>query len=161
MPTDDPLDSPLLPPADEPIELPIVDEPTPRRPLTRIDHVLLALEVLIVASALAGGIPAIIDPSGGLHGLAVDLLEGSPFTDFRLPGIALVMLLGFLPFVAIYGTLRRRPWVRAAHLEIAIVLIAWTLIQVWLVGWFTWVQPAFLALGVTIIVLNARNRPPA
>jgi len=137
--------------------MPVLEEPAERAPLTRVDHVLLALETILVTSALAGGIPAIIDPTGNLHGLGVEILEGTAFSDFRLPGIALVMLLGLVPFVAIGGTLLRKPWVRAAHVEVGIILIAWTLIQVAMVGWFTWVQPLALLLGGAIIVLGVRN----
>ena len=51
-----------------------------------------------------------IKPDGGLLKMPLSYLEGSPFSDYLVPGVILLCVLGIFPLVVAYGLLRRRPW---------------------------------------------------
>ncbi len=70
------------------------------------------LTVLTAIQAL-GGIPAgiglVSDPINNI-GMPLSILEGSPFKDFLIPGLILLVVLGLFPLVVLYGLVRRRRW---------------------------------------------------
>lgn len=54
-------------------------------------------------SGLYGGGALVWDPSGALLQMPLDLLEGSPFTTYRIPGLILFAVLGIGPLVVAVG----------------------------------------------------------
>jgi hypothetical protein len=122
-------------------------------------HVLMVLLLLLAVGALYGGAALIVDPAGGLLGMPVTLLAGSPFRDYLLPGIILFGLLGVFPVAVALG-LWFRPgwgWVRRfgihaawlAALGVGGALIVWILVQMTILRFF--LQPVLLAQGIAII----------
>jgi hypothetical protein len=69
---------------------------TPRRPASgsRRRRVLLGLEFLTGAAAVAGGVLLAARPDGSLLQADPAALAGSPFRDWRLPGVLLASLVG-------------------------------------------------------------------
>jgi hypothetical protein len=57
-------------------------------------RILAALELVTGAAALAGGVLLAVAPDGSLRNADPAALAGSPFTDYRWPGILLVTLVG-------------------------------------------------------------------
>lgn len=77
-------------------------EAGPRRnrgPLARERRVLVGLELVTGTAGLAGGILLAIAPDGSLLRADPAVLAGSPFADWRVPGVLLAVLVGggFLP----------------------------------------------------------------
>ncbi len=125
--------------------------------------VLLALLVVLAAGALYGGAALVADPSGALLDMPVTLLDGSPFTDYLVPGSVLFVLLGLFP-LATAGALWLRP--AALHLRrigvhaawlgalgVGLTLIVWILVQMTILRFH--LQPPFLVLGVAIVVVTS------
>ena len=73
-------------------------------------RLLAVLLILLAVNALVGGALLIADPSGGLLGMPVSLLAGSPFRDYLLPGLVLFGLLGVLPLAVVAGVWFRPRW---------------------------------------------------
>lgn len=72
---------------------------------------LYVLLVFLGVGAIAGGVGLITDPSGGQLGMSVDeMLKRSPFDDFLIPGILLLVVFGLLPLLVVYGLVRRPQW---------------------------------------------------
>lgn len=78
-------------------------------------------------AALYGGWTLISDPSGGKFQWSVELLEGTPFQNFLIPGIILFVMNGLLPLAIAALTIAK-----AARHEWLIILQGCILI-----GWLT------------------------
>ena len=67
---------------------------------------------------------------GALLHLPLDLLEGSPFTELRIPGLILFTVLGIGPLVVAAELWRRRIWAWYGALAISGVLTIWIAVEV-------------------------------
>lgn len=120
---------------------------------------LVALLLLLAVNALYGGGALVADPSGGLLGMPVSLLAGSPFRDYLVPGLMLLALLGAFPLVVAWGLWFRPAWARLGRFEVdgawpaahivGVSLIVWILVQMTILRFF--LQPVLLVLGIAII----------
>lgn len=57
-------------------------------------YILLFFMVFLAVSGLAGGISLTADPTGGLLKMPLSFLEGTPFKNYLLPGLFLLIVLG-------------------------------------------------------------------
>jgi hypothetical protein len=79
--------------------------------LFRLPAIFLLL--VLAANALGGGWLLITDPGGGSIGISIELLEGTPFDDYLVPGIILFIVNGLLSVAAATMTakkVRHYPW---------------------------------------------------
>lgn len=121
--------------------------------------VLALLLILLAVDAIVGGVLLIADPAGGLLGMPVSLLEGSPFRDYLVPGLILFGLLGVVPLAVVAGVWFRPRWAYVqrlgmhgawlAAIGVGAALIVWILVQMTILRFF--LQPVVLALGVAIM----------
>jgi hypothetical protein len=132
------------------------------RRLPRIEKILLGLEGFLALSALGGGINYVLNPQQGSHGVP-EVLQGTPFDSFLLPGIALLACNEIPPVIAIIGTLRRRAWAKPAHVAVGVILMGWIVVQVAFIGFGSWLplQAFCFALGLLIASLGVRNQRAA
>lgn len=118
---------------------------------------LVASTLFLSLSALFGGLNLLRDPTGDGIDLVmpVDLghLAGTPFTDYTIPGLVLVVVLGLYPLAVLYGQLTRRPLAWPASLAMAGALAVWVLVEVALIGYVSPLQPAYGLLGVALALL--------
>ena len=128
-----------------------------RPPLSSLVRVLVVLEVVLALGALAGGVALVADPSGGYLQMPLDVLAGTPFRSFLVPGLVLLLANGVLPLVVAAGALARRPWAVLGHVAAGVVLVGWILGQVALLGFVTWLQPAYLVYGLVLLGLGLWN----
>jgi len=125
-------------------------------------YALLALLLLLSVGALFGGGALVADPSGELLEMPVELLAGSPFRDYLLPGLVLFLLFGVAPLVVTFGLWRSPAWSWSArwHVNLAwlgavaigVALIIWILVQMAFLRFF--LQPILLVQGIAIIVIS-------
>ncbi len=59
-----------------------------------VSPLLGGLQTFIGVGALAGGLMLMLEPSGSGMGFPVELLQGSPFPDYRIPGVFLFTVNG-------------------------------------------------------------------
>ena len=57
-------------------------------------YVLCLLHLILGLNGILGGAALILEKDGALLGMQAGWLDGSPFPDFRMPGIILFLLLG-------------------------------------------------------------------
>lgn len=123
---------------------------------------LLTVLVTIQAlSGLGGGLMLLLDPSGGLIGMPLNVLRNGPFTDFLIPGLVLLLVLGVFPALVAVGLWRRPPLPFAGPLERAFGehwswigsgvtgagLLIWLAVELWVVG------PSSLLLAYALLAL--------
>ena len=94
----------------------------------RIPSVLLLLFNGI--GAFYGSFKFITDPSGASLGMTLSLLEHSPFTDYLIPGIILLIANGILSFVVIALILLNAKIYPLAIIAEGCILFGWIAIQV-------------------------------
>jgi hypothetical protein len=59
----------------------------------RLASVLGILQLFIGLSAVGGGLGLVLEPNGSNLGMPLEMLKYSPFSDFLIPGIVLLILL--------------------------------------------------------------------
>ena len=73
----------------------------PRRPAAA--WILLILLLVQGLGGIGGGLSLVLKPDGSVMGMPVSHLDGSPFSDYLIPGLILLLVLGVLPLVAAAG----------------------------------------------------------
>lgn len=114
--------------------------------------------VILVANglgALIGGYQLMREPDGSLLQMSPDLLEGSPFDSFFIPGLILFIFNGLFSLVTLLLTeLKHRlhPWFIIAQ---GAILMGWIIIQLILIK--TFYPPmhiTFILFGTLLILLG-------
>ena len=71
---------------------------------------IMVLVIFQGISGILGGIGLILDPTGKSLHLPIIWLENSPFSDYLIPGIILLIVLGVFPLVVVYGLGEKYRW---------------------------------------------------
>ena len=85
---------------------------------------------------------------GGYYGLSgaelvsTEWLEGSPFSDYTVPSVVLLVVVGGSFLVAAVAVFVRSPIARTSALTAGTVVLVWIGIQVAIIGYVSWMQPA-------------------
>ena len=121
------------------------------QPRTAAVKALFGLLLFQALSGLSGGIMLVADPRGEFSGLRVEDLAGSPFETFTIPGIILLLVLGFFPLAAAFGVWRGRPWAWWSAGMVGVGLLVWIAVEVQYIA-FSWLQVFIAVLGLAIIL---------
>jgi hypothetical protein len=125
---------------------------SPRRPAGV--WILLILLVIQGLGGLAGGLSLTLKPDGSIMKMPLAYLDGSPFSDFLIPGLILLLVLGVLPLVAAMGLWMRHTWAWYAAFAVGCGLMIWILVEIMIIP-FSWLQPMFGVIGVLIFAVAA------
>lgn len=124
---------------------------------SRNERVLVSLEMATGVAALIGGVLLAAAPDGSLLSADVAALEGSPFTDWRLPGLLLGGLVGGGFLVA--GAWQRRDGWHARELSVlaGLGLVTFEVAEV------AWIGPqplegVFALVGAAVLALAATTK---
>ena len=114
---------------------------------------LIVLDFFLAFTAIAGGVGLLF----GLNAPPVEMLAGSPFRDYTIPGLALMALVGGGALIAGILTLRRHPNAPLASGAVGLMIIVFELVEVLAIGsppgMSRNLQVFYFALGLLIIVL--------
>jgi hypothetical protein len=132
-----------------------------------IVYVLWILVAFQAVSGITGGLFMLVDPTGQSLNIPGIFLMGTPFETFFVPGLLLLVFLGIFPTISLLGLLRikwRWPqvlniyshihWGWTYTLYAAIVLILWMDIQVYIIGYWHFIQTFNALTGVVILVIT-------
>jgi len=115
--------------------------------------VLLVLHAFLGVSAVGAGTLFVIDPSGAGLGMTVDLLGGGPFPDYLVPGLFLAVVIGGANLASAVLLWRRHILAGRASLATGILLLAWTVVQLSIIGFAEWTQGVWVAVFALVTVL--------
>ncbi|WP_075980686.1 hypothetical protein [Bacillus massilinigeriensis] len=104
--------------------------------------------------AVAAGGGFIIDSSGSGLGMSVEILENSPFESFLIPGIFLLILNGIGSLIGAIFAFKNFRYSGISTIILGIIMIIWISIQVFWIGWISWLQPTFLVIGAMELLLG-------
>jgi hypothetical protein len=138
----------------------------PKRPLTF--WLLLILLFFQGMSATPSGLLLVLDPTGGRMQMPLEMLAGSPFASYLIPGLILCIVLGLGAFFVLaclfarpdWGWARRlnpfktQHWTWAASAAFGIALMIWITVQVLMIGLDTWLHPLYFGVGLAILLLT-------
>lgn len=119
---------------------------------------LLAIALFLALGAIPAGAAFALRPDGSLVGMPLSVLAGTPFPDFRLPGLVLALVVGGATLAAaILLAIDSR---RAAGVALAAgaVTLGWIAVQLALIGYVSPLQPLVAALGLAMVGLAWRAR---
>ncbi|WP_145046705.1 hypothetical protein [Paenibacillus xylanexedens] len=131
-------------------------------------RLLAVMHGILGIGALAGGIMLIIDPTGDAIGLPNTLLEHSPFANFLIPGILLMLVLGVLPMIIGISLIRHihsalceklnlfpdRYWGWAFSLYTGFALLIWIMAQVYWIQAASLIHLTYFAWGIGIQIVT-------
>ena len=131
----------------------------PRRPSA---YLLMASLLFQGFSGLVGGAALTLDRTGSIMQLPLDWLQGSLFSDYRLPGVILFTVLGIFPLVALWGSWSRRPWSGAVSLIVGLALVIFIGVEISIIGYHPRppLQVIYGLLGLAIVGLALRPQAP-
>ncbi len=113
-----------------------------------------SLQAFIGLGALGGGFMLVKDPSGSALGVPLSLLEGSPFTDFLIPGIFLLVVNGIGSMIGAGLSFTRKRYAQEIAIVLGVILVAWIVIQVVIIRSFSWLHILYFILGVVELVIG-------
>jgi len=77
----------------------------------------------------------IIDPTGESLQIPIEWLHNSPFNDYLIPGLILLIILGIYPFIVFYGLWKKLSWSWYAALILGIALLIWIGVEILVIGY--------------------------
>lgn len=101
-------------------------------------------------NAFGGGLYGML----GAEGVPTELLRGSPFASYLIPSIVLFVVVGGSMLVAsvlVFRRWRHAQWAVVAAMGIVFV---WLAVQVMIIGYTSWLQPAVAIAAIVVLLLN-------
>lgn len=124
------------------------------------ERALVALEFIIGIAALVGGVLLATRPDGSLLQAKVSALSGSPFSDWRVPGILLAVLVGCGFLFAAQWQRRSLPHARELSIVAGLGLIAFEITELVWIG-FQPLEILFGVVGAAVVALSVRQMSSA
>ena len=111
-----------------------------------IDHLewdtLAVIHGFVGIGAVAGGISLLT----GWMSMSTAYLDGTAFSSFTIPGLALAAVVGGSSLVAAFSTWRHTDKALSISLFASLMLAGWFVVQIAQVGLISWMQPFMIAL---------------
>lgn len=119
-------------------------------------------------SAIGGGSALIISPSGELlGGLPLSILKNSPFPDFLIPGIILLLVLGIFPILIVWALIKKpivpfadhfnlfkdMYWAWTFSIYIAFALIIWIQLETFFIQGVGWLQMFYMLYAIPMLIV--------
>lgn len=120
------------------------------------NRVLAIVEGFVGVTAVGGGVALAAAPDGGYLQLPRALLEGSPFSDYLVPGLLLATFVGAGGLLAAAAAWRRARFWQPLGLTYAFGLILFVAVEYVLIG-FNWLQAFEAVLGAAMVALVAAS----
>ena len=110
-----------------------------------------ALQVFIGFTAMAGGYQLVSHPNG-TPAMPIEMLHASPFANFFIPGIVLLVFIGAVNILSLLVTITAGRHGGSIAVVGGGILIGYMTAEVWWIGWQNALQPLYLALGVVLLL---------
>ena len=115
-----------------------------------VKYLLITLTALLAVNAFGGGYYAL----AGAEAWPLSWLEGTPFDSYVIPGLFLALVVGGGMTLASGAWILRRQVAPRLSLGAGLVLVAWIVVQVAMIGYVSWMQPTCFVAGLIIALLS-------
>ena len=109
---------------------------------------LAAVQLFIGIGGVYGGVSLVSDPSGGALGMPQALLVGSPFVDYLVPGVVLLLTNGVGTLSGAGLALWGHRWAAPVGVVLGSFLMLWIVAQVAWMGLIFFLQPMLFVFGM-------------
>jgi hypothetical protein len=116
------------------------------------------LQVFIGVGAVASGALLVIAPDGRAMQMPLDMLSGSPFGSFLIPGLILFLVHGVGNIVSAILCFRMRRIAAFSGMLFGFALIIWIYVQVTMIGGGHWLQYLYFVFGLVLVILGVAMR---
>jgi hypothetical protein len=130
-------------------------EPSRRREAAALRYSLGTLLAFAALNAFAGGYYGL----AGAKGIPREWLRGSPFADYFVPSLILVVVVGGTFLLASVAVFARWRHARVLAIAAAVVVFGWLATEIAIIGYVSWMQPATAIAGALVLAL-AWQLPP-
>lgn len=111
----------------------------------------LGVIILFLAiNAFGGGYYGLV----GAKDIPMEWLQGSPFHDYFIPSLILIFFVGGSSLIASIAVLKRFGFDHQAAFICGAIVLIWIVVQISIIGYVSWMQPAVAFAGVLIIFLT-------
>ncbi len=116
----------------------------------------------------------LLDPSGEFLQFPPGMLENSPFKDYLIPGILLVIFIGLLPLVTAIGLITKKPmtslpllplwtdhhWAWTLAVFSGVALVIFILVEISMIGYWAEspIQAVYGVSGLVVVALSMLAR---
>jgi hypothetical protein len=104
------------------------------------------LHILVGLGGLAGGLAAVSNPLVPM-GMSTDALRNGPFRDFLIPGLFLMGVIGLGNLAGGFVSIRKMKYSGIVSGGLGAVLMAWILIQCWILQAVVALHVIFFCIG--------------
>lgn len=115
---------------------------------------LIVLNLFLGLTAIAGGIQLL----SGFYIPPVEILAGSPFTDYTVPGLALGLIVGGSALFAAILVIRRNRFAALASASAGLIIMVFEFVEMMVIGFSGgpqgFMQLLYFGLGVVIVVAS-------
>jgi hypothetical protein len=119
-------------------------------------QVLFTLTAVLTFISLVGGIFMVADPSGKLISLTSDFLRPTPFSDFFIPGVLLLLIVTVPGVLSLYLQITDDERKMDYSLIFGVVTTMWVLFQVITTRSIHWQDFVLFATGLLIVLLSVQ-----
>ena len=130
--------------------------------------ILICLLTIIGVGGLVSGAMLFSSPTGELIGLNAEILKGTPFVNFLIPGIILFLCIGIFPVLVSYGLLKKPAWDWTEAVNICkkyrwpwtatwaagVIMLIWITVETAMLGYISFLQPVIAIWGIAIITFT-------
>ena len=118
-----------------------------------ISYFIGSLQAFIGLTAVAGGFRLVSNPNG-IPDFPIEWLSNSPFTSYLIPGLVLLIVIGFGNILGGTITFLRKKYSGNIAVLLGVFLIFYMTIEVWFVGLRNFLQPLYFILGVIVLIFG-------
>lgn len=119
-----------------------------------LQYALGLLLAFVALNAFGGGYYGL----AGAVGVPREWLARSPFSDYLIPSLILMFVVGGTFLGAAFAVFARLPSARRLSAAAGVVVLLWIAAQVIIIGPVSWLQPVMVLVGVLVFML-ARELP--
>lgn len=112
------------------------------------------LQVFVAIGAIPAGLGYLADLSGSGMGTSPALLENSPFQNFLIPALFLLLVHGIGNAIAAFFSFKKKEIAGKLGFSLGVILCLWILLQVYWIGLSSFMQPLFFIIGFIEMVLG-------
>jgi len=120
----------------------------------RYNIILGLLQLLVAAGALPAGYLMLSEPDGSKLGMTLDILSGSPFKDFFIPGLFLFTVNGVFNLICSILSFLNYRYAYITGFGLGVALLIWVSVQVLSIGLTHLLQPTFFIIGMIEIIIS-------
>ena len=118
----------------------------------------ISLLILTGISAVLGGWGFVADPSGETLQMSLDWLERSPFSNYFIPGLILMVILGFGSLLAALICIRKSKSYPLWVIAFGAILIVWISTQILMIRMLHWLQFLYGGIGLILLFLGIKEK---